>query len=833
MRYNHFTMLPEQAFKPLGGKMTLEGGGSSAPAQPSTATQYNTNIPEYAKPYVTNMLGATQTQLFDMDADKGITGFKPYQPYSSNVNDYFAGFSPMQKQAQLAAASMPMPGQYKTATGIANIAGLGSLNAADNYNRMATDPTAMSAFMSPYQQKVVDFQKKQAIDDYARTLPGQQAAAANAGAFGGSRQAIVEGENRRNLQNTLAGIQATGTQNAFQNAQQAQQFGANLGMTGYNQGLQGASTLANIGGQELGAQQGIANAQNTMGAQQQALEQSKINQGIQNYATQQQYPMMQLGLMSNMLRGLPMQSTSAQTYQAAPTAASQLVGSAGALGSLYQGMTKTNKEGGVIRGLAGGGPVNGVSGEIKQQLSMMSEEQLTQVMNTSTSREVRAMAAEILAGKRIAEQMTSQMPSSPGAGQGIAAADTGDMFTNMADGGIIAFAGGSEKAVAPEENYYYNPLTKRNELIEGKTETPMSEETKASLAGLSVAKRPNMQPGAGASIEDYAKYLGAVRTDAGIGAPRQAEEEMLYRRMAGRPAEESSQNYFKAAEFFAKMANTPGGLLRSATKAGAEVLPEFAKLQVAQRQVRETDAKIQADITEAARLEKVGLFDQAAKLRSEAEKLQGENERNRADIAARLNVANVQAASQREVAGIQGANQQEAERIRGGFNVQAAGMRGGAEKRDAEVFEAYIKDITAKNDKLSPGQKLSPEQVRVAAYQQMQKDRGGGGDRLDATLAAAASRTYTALLKGNKFEIGTLERDIKDAKTPAIKDEKTKELKDLKAGLLDEARRIAYNEDAPRAPAPAPAPAPAAAPTTAPAGQTGVDFGNLLLNPPR
>jgi hypothetical protein len=156
------------------------------------------------------------------------------------------------------------------------------------------------------------------------------------------------------------------------------------------------------------------------------------------------------------------------------------------------------------------------------------------------------------------------------------------------------------------------------------------------MAGLPVAKRPNMQPGAGASIEDFAKYLGAIRADAGIGAPRQAEKEMLDKRMAGRGAEESSQNYFKAAEFFAKMANTPGGLLRSATAAGAEVLPEFAKLQAAQRQVRETDAKIQADITEAGRLERVGDFTNAAKLRSEAEKLKGENDRNAATIDGQL-----------------------------------------------------------------------------------------------------------------------------------------------------------------------------------------------------
>ena len=36
------------------------GGGSPAPAAPTQTTAYNTNVPEYAKPYVTTMLGATQ-----------------------------------------------------------------------------------------------------------------------------------------------------------------------------------------------------------------------------------------------------------------------------------------------------------------------------------------------------------------------------------------------------------------------------------------------------------------------------------------------------------------------------------------------------------------------------------------------------------------------------------------------------------------------------------------------------------------------------------------------------------------------------------------------------
>ena len=64
------------------------GGGGGG--QPTQTTAYNTNIPEYAKPYVMNMLGAGQNQLFTTtpgttDPVTGettpgeITGFRPYQ----------------------------------------------------------------------------------------------------------------------------------------------------------------------------------------------------------------------------------------------------------------------------------------------------------------------------------------------------------------------------------------------------------------------------------------------------------------------------------------------------------------------------------------------------------------------------------------------------------------------------------------------------------------------------------------------------------------------------------------------------------------------------------
>lgn len=329
------------------------GGGSPAPTQ---STAYNTNVPEYARPYVENMLQSAQKQIYTDD----MTTFRPYQPYSTDVNQYFAGFSPLQQQAQRSAYGLQEPGQIGMGTAITGAGGLGSLGLAgqaagvgQQYAQMATSPEAQQAYMSPYMQNVVDYQKSQALRDYQIGAPMRARAAVGAGAFGGSRQAIESAEAQRNLMSQLQGIEASGRQAAFQQAQQAQQFGAGLGLQGLQAGLGGygqavgaGTALGGLGTQQLAAQQGIIGTQAQMGAQQQALEQAKINQAIQDYATAQQYPYMQLGILNAMLRGLPLQQTTTQTYQAAPNIISQVAGAGTSAAGLY-GLLK--KKGGAIK----------------------------------------------------------------------------------------------------------------------------------------------------------------------------------------------------------------------------------------------------------------------------------------------------------------------------------------------------------------------------------------------------------------------------------------------------------------------------------------------------
>ena len=49
------------------------GGGGGNPA-PTTSTVNQTNIPEYAQPYVEGMLGSAQQQIYNTDTSGNITG---------------------------------------------------------------------------------------------------------------------------------------------------------------------------------------------------------------------------------------------------------------------------------------------------------------------------------------------------------------------------------------------------------------------------------------------------------------------------------------------------------------------------------------------------------------------------------------------------------------------------------------------------------------------------------------------------------------------------------------------------------------------------------------
>jgi hypothetical protein len=251
-------------------------------------------------------------------------------------------FSPLQKQAFQNIAGMQTADQLRQATGLAGLAGVDAarlgqytpaaerefyqapqfermgttfqqVNAAPGTSYQMAGPErvglgalqqyqmgpaervsadqfglgATSQYMSPYMQEVVDRQKQAAIRDYARQLPGLKAAGVRSGASGGTREAILESEARRNLATQLGDIQAQGSQAAYQqaqaqyNADRARMLQAGLAnqQAGLSTGQQNLAAL--LGVQQLGTQSGLQAALANQAAQQQTGQtnlQAMINQ---------------------------------------------------------------------------------------------------------------------------------------------------------------------------------------------------------------------------------------------------------------------------------------------------------------------------------------------------------------------------------------------------------------------------------------------------------------------------------------------------------------------------------------------------------------------------
>lgn len=334
-----------------GGRLTstrrvfMDGG-----SQPTSSSVTQTSIPEYARPYVETLLGKASA-LTDTNAN----------PYMQYQGDRFAQFTPLQQQSYNSAATMAPAKQLDTGSNLAAQAGQGGMDYAGYTANSFTQPGMASAYMSPYMQNVTDMQMQSARrqDDISRQ--GRQAQAVGAGAFGGSRQAIQEAEAGRALGTQLGAIQAQGLQGAYSNAQnqfnteqQSRAQAAGIGLQGLGTGLQGASTLGQLGQTQYGQESGIAQLQQQFGAGQQAQTQNILNTQQQDFLNAQNAPYKQLSYMSDMLRGMPLSQQSQNIYQSPSSQAAQLAG----IGLGAYGMSKLGgAEGGAVKTYADGGDV--------------------------------------------------------------------------------------------------------------------------------------------------------------------------------------------------------------------------------------------------------------------------------------------------------------------------------------------------------------------------------------------------------------------------------------------------------------------------------------------
>jgi hypothetical protein len=325
MRFNDRSMallgipdLPADAFKKEGGKIKLHGGGGGG-SQPRETVQTQTTIPEYARPYVEKMLGKAEAATS-----------APYQAYGGQRT---ADFTPLQQQAFKGAENLGPAQQIGTGTQMAGISGLQGLTAGGQYAQQATSPGSMQAYMSPYMNLALEPQMREAARRSAMEGQMNQAQAVQRGAFGGSRSALIEAERQRNLGQQQSDIYGRGMQTAFEQARQAQQFGADLGLRGAGMGLQAAGQLGQLGQQQFGQQEAALRAQAGMGAQQQQQSQRSLDQAYQDFLNQRGYQQQQLAFMSDILRGVPLSQSTQQVYSAPQS----LLGQVGGAGLTYLG----------------------------------------------------------------------------------------------------------------------------------------------------------------------------------------------------------------------------------------------------------------------------------------------------------------------------------------------------------------------------------------------------------------------------------------------------------------------------------------------------------------
>ena len=272
--------------------------GTAAAVLGATAAAKAAFDPETGKQTVSQKMDPTQLAMFQdlYGRAKGIAA-QPFVPYTG---PRVAGFSPDQLRAFEATRGLFETGmQYDPLTDIRGIA------EAPIPSLLSTD---ISAYQSPFQQQVIDTTMAdiQRQADIARQR--SQDVAIGAGAFGGSRSAILEAESQRPYAETMARTAAGLRQAGFEQAQRAAEADIARQMRGreFQAGLLGGISAEQQ--RRLGMLGGI-------GTQQQALQQRALDVPYGEFQRALAYPQQQLGLLAQGVSAQPQLTGTSTAYQ--------------------------------------------------------------------------------------------------------------------------------------------------------------------------------------------------------------------------------------------------------------------------------------------------------------------------------------------------------------------------------------------------------------------------------------------------------------------------------------------------------------------------------------
>lgn len=309
-----------------------------------TGTSTVGTLAPWAGEYVTSMLGKAQA-LAEM----------PYTPYTGPLTPEA---SPLQQQAFAGLGALQTPAGIGEAEQRTAELGqrLGNMSYAPTmFSTETFTPQAAQQYMNPYLQAALQPQIEEARRQAEVTRMQQAGRLSKAGAYGGSRQAIMESELARNLQQNLANITGQGYSQAYQQAQTAfeadqrrkaaaeaateasRQYGAGYGMQGLQQALSAAQQQAGLAqaGQTAGLR-GLE-AQLGAGATQRDIEAQGLAADYKRFQEERDYPAKMLQYQQSFLQQLPITATS---YQAETSPLQNIFGTGTGLLALYDALSK-------------------------------------------------------------------------------------------------------------------------------------------------------------------------------------------------------------------------------------------------------------------------------------------------------------------------------------------------------------------------------------------------------------------------------------------------------------------------------------------------------------
>lgn len=301
-------------------------------APPSTTTYGSTtaNIPQWMNDYNLGLVSRANA-----------IAAEPYQAYGG---PRIAGFTDDTRNAfnLTRQAANAYQGPLAQALGITESAaapGTGGLASAQPYMTAGTGnyPGAVSQYMNPYVQNVIDRAKLEANRNYTeRILPQLDAKFTAGGQYGSSAMAREANRAARDLTEGLqsqsnAALSQAYTSGADIFAQdQSRQLGAaqlagQLGAVDQENKLRAGAQLGLLGqtSQELGLKG--AGALDTIGQMQQQQQQRNLDLAHQDFQAQKNYPRENIDWLSSVIRGMPAPVSStttstgpASTYQTSP-----------------------------------------------------------------------------------------------------------------------------------------------------------------------------------------------------------------------------------------------------------------------------------------------------------------------------------------------------------------------------------------------------------------------------------------------------------------------------------------------------------------------------------